>query len=239
MPNAKAHIIVVGGTSGIGLAVARAAAKAGCEVTVAGRDGARATAVATSIGPAATGVGLDLWDSGSIRAALSEGPAIDHLVITAIERSAAGVRDFDPESAARLARMKLVGYAEVVHHALPRMSHSSSVVLFGGLAKTKPYPGSLMVSAVNGGVAGLTAALAFQLAPIRVNGISPGVVPDTPAWERFVEKNGRAYLDQLTARTPARYLPTTQDIVHAVFFLLDNKAVNAIDLQVDGGIQVT
>ncbi|HWG04219.1 MAG TPA: SDR family oxidoreductase, partial [Beijerinckiaceae bacterium] len=166
------------------------------------------------------------------------GDAIDHLVVTPIHRVTTTIKDFDRVEAARLARIKLVAYAEVVNAALPRLKPTSSIVLFGGLAKANPYPGSTMVSIVNGGIVGMTRTLAVELAPIRVNGISPGLVPDSPAWELAIKRGAAAVVDAMIARTPARRLPMTEDIVHAVFFLMDNRAVNGIDLEIDGGIQL-
>jgi NAD(P)-dependent dehydrogenase (short-subunit alcohol dehydrogenase family) len=238
MPKPNDHIVIVGGTSGLGFAVAQAADALGCKVTITGRGTGRASNIAASISPRAKGHHLDLEDSGSIRAALAEGDAIDHLVISPIHRLATSVKDFNAAEAARLAHVKLVAYAEVVSASVPRLKPTSSIVLFGGLAKANPYPGSTMVSIVNGGIVGMTRTMAVELSPIRVNGISPGLVPDSPAWKRAIEQGATAIVDAMTARTPSRRLAMTEDIVHAVFFLMDNRAVNGIDLEIDGGIQL-
>ncbi len=238
MPNAKEHMVVVGGTSGIGLAVARAAHALGCQVTIAGRGAARADEIARSIGPEAIGLPIDLEDAASIRAALADGPAIDHLVLTPIHRLATSVKDFDIAEANRLAHVKLTGYVATVSTALPRMKATSGIVLFSGLSKANPYAGSTMISVVNGGIVGMTKTMAVELAPIRVNCLSPGLVADSPVWERAVKQGGSAIVDAMIARTPARRVATMEDVVHAVFFLLDNRAVNGIDLEIDGGIQL-
>jgi NAD(P)-dependent dehydrogenase (short-subunit alcohol dehydrogenase family) len=238
VPRPSDHIFIVGGASGLGLAIAQSADVLGCKVTLTARGAARAVEAARSIGPRATGLHLDLEESESIRAALADGDAIAHLVITPIHRVTTTIRNFDRVEAARLAHIKLVAYAEVVSAALPRLKPTSSIVLFGGLAKANPYPGSTMISIVNGGIVGMTRTLAVELAPIRVNGISPGLVPDSPTWERAINSGAAAVVDAMIARTPARRLPMTEDIVHAVFFLMDNRAVNGIDLEIDGGIQL-
>ena len=118
------------------------------------------------------------------------------------------------------------------------MKPTSSVVLFSGLAKANPYPGSTMISVVNGGIVGMTKTMAVELSPIRVNCISPGLVPDSPTWEKAIAAGARGVVDAMVNRTPARRLASTEDVVHAVFFLLDNKAVNGIALEIDGGIQL-
>ena len=131
--------------------------------------------------------------------------------------------------------LKLVGYTEVIHTLLPRMAPDSSVVLFGGRAKDRPYPGSITVSTINGGVVGMVNAMAVEMAPIRVNAMHPGIVGDSPFWSGKPEECSTA----TSPRTPTRRLATMEDIVDAVEFLLENRAVNATNLYVDGGWLVT
>lgn len=238
MPKANESLVVIGGSSGIGLQIAKDAHALGCKVTISGR-GARAADSAKSIGPDVTALTIDLEDSASIRGALADGPPIDHLVITPIHRLMTSVKEFNAAEAKRLAAVKLIGYVEIVQAALPRLKPTSSIVLFGGLAKANPYPGSTMVSIVNGGIVGMTRTMAVELAPIRVNSISPGLVGDSPAWERIVKQGGGSpVVDAMVAKTPTRRVATMADVAHAVFFLLDNPAVNGIDLEIDGGIQL-
>jgi NAD(P)-dependent dehydrogenase (short-subunit alcohol dehydrogenase family) len=238
MPKANEHVVVVGGTSGIGLPLARAAHALGCTLTVAGRGAERATAIARSIGPGVTGRHLDLEDAASIRAALAGGPAIDHLVLVPIYSLATSVKDFNIGEANRVAQIKLTGYIEAVSAALPRLKPSSSIVLFGGMAKVRPYPSSTMLTVVNAGIVGMTRTMALELAPIRVNSISPGLIGDSPKWDDIVKKGDNPVVKALVARTPTRRFATMADVIHAVFFLLDNPAVNGHDLEIDGGIQL-
>ena len=125
-------------------------------------------------------------------------------MVAAIERDQNSIADYDVDRATRLAMLKLVGYTEVVHALLPRMNDESSVVLFGGRAKDRPYPGSVTVSTVNGGVVGLVNALALEMAPIRVNALHPGIVGDSPFWSGKPE----GVLDGYVSRTPTRRLAT-------------------------------
>ena len=124
--------------------------------------------------------------------------------------------------------MKLVGYTETVHALLDRLSDDSSIVLFGGRAKDRPYPGSTTVTTVNGGISAMIRTLAIQLAPIRINAIHPGIVGDSPFWE------GKP-LDHVVARTPTGRLATMTEVVDATEFLLENRAMNGEELYVDGG----
>jgi NAD(P)-dependent dehydrogenase (short-subunit alcohol dehydrogenase family) len=238
MPKRNSHIFIVGGTAGLGLAIARSAASLGCRVTIAGRGQERVAEVAKSLSPNVNSVHIDLEDPASIQAAFAKGDSIDHLVITAVHEFVTSIKELDIEQAAKLVYIKLIGYAASVKHALPRLGPDSSIVLFGGLAKAKPYPGSTMVSTVNGGIIGLIKTMAVELGPVRVNGISPSLVPDSPLGQRRVAAAASSVIDVIKARTPSRRLTSTEDVVHATFFLLDNRGVNGIDLEIDGGIQL-
>ena len=225
---ADGAVVVIGGSSGLGRAVAQHYADTGREVVISSRDRQKGDSVAAEIGGRARCVVLDLSRPQEIAAALTDIGPVDHLVMAAIDRDTNTVREYDIDSAIRLATLKLVGYTEVVHSLVDRLGDESSVVLFGGLAKDRPYPGSTTVTTVNGGISSLVVALATQLAPMRINAIHPGIVGDTPFWE------GKS-LDHILARTPTKRLVQMRDIVDAVRFLLENRSVNAIDLRVDGG----
>jgi len=221
-------VLVVGGTTGIGLEIARYYADAGHRVTLTGRDADRAAAAAKEVGGEVTGLALDLTVPRDIAPALAGIGAVDGLVLAAIERDANTVADYDIDRAIRLVTLKLVGYTEVVHALRSRIAPDGAIVLFGGLAKERPYPGSTTVSTVNGGVTGLLNTLVVELAPIRVNAIHPGIVGDSPYWR---DRD----LAPVVARTPCGQLARMADIVDAVAFLLGNRAVNGVSLNVDGG----
>jgi NAD(P)-dependent dehydrogenase (short-subunit alcohol dehydrogenase family) len=222
------NVVVVGGTAGIGREIARHFAESGNRVTLTGRDVARAAAAAEEIGGGATGIALDLAEPFGIAAALAGLHAVDQLVLAAIERDVNSVTDYDIALALRLVTLKLVGYTEVVHALHSRMSPDAAIVMFGGLALHRPYPGSTTVSTVNGGVIGLMHTLIVELAPVRVNVIHPGIVGDSPYWR---DRD----LSRTVARTPCGRLAQMADIVDAVAFLLRNPAVNGVSLNVDGG----
>ena len=221
-------VLVVGGTAGIGQEIARYYADGGHRVTLTGRDADRAAAAAKEVGGDTTGLALDLAAPRNIAPALAGIGAVDGLVLAAIERDANTVADYDIDRAVRLVTLKLVGYTEVVHALRCRIAPDGAIVLFGGLAKERPYPGSTTVSTVNGGITGLLHTLVVELAPIRVNAIHPGIVGDSPYW------SGRD-LAPVIARTPCGQLARMADIVDAVAFLLGNRAVNGVSLNVDGG----
>ena len=221
--------VVVGGTAGIGLEIARYYADGGHRVTLTGRDGDRAAAAAKEVGGDTTGLALDLAAPKDIAPALAGLDAVDGVVLAAIERDVNSVTDYDIDRALRLVTLKLVGYTEVVHALRSRLAPDGAIVMFGGLAMQRPYPGSTTVSTVNGGVIGLMHAMIVELAPIRVNVIHPGIVGDSPYWR---DRD----LSPVVARTPCGRLARMADIVDAVAFLLRNPAVNGVSLNVDGGI---
>ena len=227
--------VIIGGTSGLGKQLAGVLAKRGDEVIVTGRDAARAQAAAREIGGRTRGLAVDLANPSEISGKLADVGAVKHLVIAAIERDDNSVRKFDAARAARLVTLKLVGYPEVVHTLAPRFTPDASIVLFGGLAKERPYPGSTTVTTVNGGVNNMIKTMAVELAPVRVNAVHPGIVGDSPAW------NGKPpeVLQRVVARTPLGRLVTMDEVVGSVLFLLDNRGVNGVNLYMDGGWLLT
>lgn len=226
--------IIVGGTQGLGLELAKTMLARGDHVTITGRDSKRAEEVAASLGKSARGVGVDISKPHGIKAALANVGPVRHVVLSAIQRDLNTVRDYDIDKAINLVTLKLVGYTEVVHTLLPNMTENASVVLFGGLAKEKPYPGSTTVTSINGAVSTMIRTMALELAPIRVNALHPGIIGDSPAWAGKQET-----LDRTIARTPTKKLATTKDVAGAALFLLDNQSVNGINLYVDNGWLLT
>lgn len=222
--------VIIGGTSGSGLDLARALAQRGEKVVITGRDLERTQGVAREIGERAQGLALDLTRPDEIAARLAGLGPVRRLVLAAIERDSNTVRKFDITRALHLVTLKLVGYVEVVHALAERLTPDASVLMFGGVSRDKPYPGSTTVTTVNGGVTSLVRTLMTELAPVRVNAIHPGVVVDSPAWA-----GNASMLDPMLARTPTHRLTTMQDVTHACLFLLDNPAVNGVNLPVDGG----
>jgi NAD(P)-dependent dehydrogenase (short-subunit alcohol dehydrogenase family) len=227
---AEGAVVIVGGTSGLGRRLAEKYADRGGPVVITGRDAERAQAVAGEISDGVRGVGLELKEPRNIGACLDGIGAVDRVVLAAIDRDANTVKDYDVDGAIGLATLKLVGYTEVLHCLHPAMHSESSVLLFGGLAKDRPYPGSTTVTAVNGAVTTMVRTFAVELAPVRVNALHPGIVGDSPMW-----KDAAEMLTNVKARTPTGRLITMDEVTDAAVFLLENRAVNGVNLAVDGG----
>jgi NAD(P)-dependent dehydrogenase (short-subunit alcohol dehydrogenase family) len=224
----EGSVLVVGGTAGMGLEVARHYHDAGRSVIISGRDAERAQRVAAELGTGVVGLGFDLGKPETIEGALGDVGPVSRLVLAAIARDNNPVKEYSIADGLNLTTMKLVGYTETVHTLLDRFSDETSVVLFGGRAKDRPYPGGTTVTTVNGGVSSLIRTLAVELAPVRFNAIHPGFVGDSPFWEN-------KDLSHVVARTPTGRLATMADLVDATVFLLENQAVNGVNLHVDGG----
>jgi len=231
--------LIVGGTSGTGQALARSLISRGDAVIITGRDSARAKTIAEDLQrlspvPSETlaeGLGLDLSRPQEIADRLAGVGPLDAVVLAGMTRDQNSLADYDVARAIDSATIKVVGYSAVLHALRHRLGGSRSVLLFGGIAKHAPYPGSTTVSAVNGAVVGMVATFMRELAPTRVNAIHPGLVVDSPVW-----KDNVAVHDAIRARTLSKRAATMEDIVAACLFLLDNPAVNGVNLTVDGGM---
>jgi NAD(P)-dependent dehydrogenase (short-subunit alcohol dehydrogenase family) len=223
-------VVVVGGTRAIGLELVKHYAAQGRDVVLTGQSRENVDTAVAQVDGSVRGIAFDLAQPKAIAAAVADVGRVDRLALVAIDRDQNSVADYDLDRAIRLVTLKLVGYTAVVSALRDRLSDSSSVVLFGGMAKERPYPGSTTVTTVNGGVVGLTRTLVEELRPIRVNSIHPGVVGDSPYW---AEKP--AAIEKYTSETPLGRLVRMDEIVDAVVFLLENSAINGVDLIVDGG----
>lgn len=230
-------IVIIGGTSGIGLELAKDTIARGDRVVISGRDLDRTREIAASLGEGASAVAVDLSEPTTIAVGLAEVGEVNGLVLAAIERDANTVRDYDIERAIRLVTLKLVGYTETIHALSDRLAPTvdTGIVLFGGKAKDLPYPGSTTVSTINGGVEGLIKTLTLELAPIRVNALHPGIIGNSPFWAAKPE----GVLDGYKARTPGGELATMEDVVDATQFLLRNRGISGTSIYVDRGWCVT
>ena len=228
---ASGSVVVVGGTRGLGREVAQHYADAGRDVVITGREQAACDACAAEIGGDTRALALDLAEPHAIAERLGDVGDVQYLVLAAIERDSNSVRAYDVAAALRLVTLKLVGYTEVIHALTSRLRDDSAILIFGGLARDRPYPGSTTVTTVNGGVTSLVRTLVIELAPTRVNALHPAIVGDSPQWSDMPPER----LQALVQRTPIGRLVTMVEIVSASRFLLENEAINGINLVVDGG----
>jgi len=227
-------VVVVGGTQGLGRDLARHYTESGRRVVITGRDAERAAAAAAELGGSVEGVAFDLSEPTTISPALAGLGSIDRLALAALDRDLNTVADYDIAKAMKLVTLKLVGYTEVIHALLPRLTPDASVLLYGGLAKLRPYPGSTTITTINAGVDGLVRTLAAELPPIRVNALHPGIVGDSPFWAPKTEA-----LEATKAKTPTGRLVEMRDVTDAAVFLLENPSMHGTEVRIDGGWSLT
>jgi NAD(P)-dependent dehydrogenase (short-subunit alcohol dehydrogenase family) len=229
-------VLVVGGTSGMGRATAELLAARGDNVIVAGRDAGRAAAVASQIGSEARGVAIDLTDEASIQAAAEAIGAIDHLVLSAAALTYAPFQELTVEQAQEVFDNKFWGYYRAVKVFGPSLPASGSITMFSGVAADRPGVGTVAVTAVNSALEGLTRSLAVELAPVRVNAVSPGVV-DTEGWSHLGEDR-QATFDSAGAALPVGHVGRPADVASTVVHLIDNGYTTGTIHHVDGGARL-
>jgi NAD(P)-dependent dehydrogenase (short-subunit alcohol dehydrogenase family) len=234
---AGSHVVVIGGTKGLGFEIARVAVGHGARVTLTGRDDTVAKQRAHELGERAVGAACDLTDWESIERLFDGIDVVDHLVLTALDRDFNTITDFRPDDCARTALMKTVGYATAVSKALPKFSEDASVVLFSGLSMWRPVPGSTTISMANAGIIGLVNSLALEIAPVRVNALTPGVVGGTAAVDD-ADPVRADWFEAMRQRTPAKRLPTQADIVDAALFLMSCQGINGANLVIDAAMRL-
>ena len=218
--------VIVGGTRAIGLELPATTSRLGRRHHR--RDREHRECRQGLGGGRSLGSRFDLAEPETIAPALADVGPVRRLALVAIERDQNSVADYDLAQAIRLVTLKLVGYTEVVHQLHGRLTDDASILLFGGMAK-RAYTGSTTVTTVNGGVVGLTRTLVEELKPRRVNSIHPGIVGTARTGRR------RRQPASATSETPLGRLREHVGDGNAAVFLLENTAVNGVDLIVDGG----
>jgi NAD(P)-dependent dehydrogenase (short-subunit alcohol dehydrogenase family) len=234
------HTVIVGGTAGIGLATARRLAAEGHRVTVIGRDPDRVKqAVAEIGGDQAQGRTAATTDRAALDAVFAELTPVDNLVVTAPGTGAPGtLADLDLAALDEAFHTKFTGLAHTIQAALPHLSKQGSITLVSATSAQQALPGTAGLAAVNGAVETLVPTLALELAPIRVNCVSPGVV-DTDWWDRVVPAEQRAaVLESFVAGTPVGRVGKPEDIADALSLLVRNGFITGAVIPVDGGARL-
>jgi NAD(P)-dependent dehydrogenase (short-subunit alcohol dehydrogenase family) len=225
-------VVVVGRGSGIARAVTLLARSEGARVVVAGRD--KATLASAYDDPGITAEAVDITDDESIAALADRVGSVDHVVSTASARARGKLVDLLRENLRLSFDTKVIGPTMLAKYFAPQINPDGSFVLFSGVHAFKLNVGYLGVGITNGAVDFLTRWLAVELAPIRVNAISPGVI-DTGAWDAMGEDGKRDYFKHIAAKNPAGRIGTPDDIAAAVLFAMTNTFMTGMTLRVDGG----
>ena len=230
-------VLVVGRGSGLARAIVLAALDADARVVAAGRDQA-GLAAAYAGEPGVVPEFVDLTDEASIAALGERLGAVDHVVSTASARARGRLADLDRDAVRQSFDTKVVGPLMLAKHFAPRMGPDGSFVIFSGVAATKIAVGMMAVAITNAAADTLARSLALELAPIRVNAISPGVI-DSGAWDAFGPQGKADYFADISARNPAGRIGTPEDIAAAVMFALTSTFLTGQTLHIDGGEPLT
>jgi NAD(P)-dependent dehydrogenase (short-subunit alcohol dehydrogenase family) len=229
---ADKKVLVVGGSSGIGLAIARAAATAGATVTIAARSETRLAAALATLGHGVIGRRLDAGDDASVDAFFAESGDWDHVVATAGKGGRGRLPEIAMPDALTAMNDKFWPYYRVARAA--RIAPAGSLTFVSGTIGSKPAPGAALVSAINAAIEGLARGLALDLSPVRVNTVSPGII-DTPLWDRLSESERKALFDRAAASLPARRIGQPEDVAQAVLFLMTNPFATGSVVHLEGG----
>jgi NAD(P)-dependent dehydrogenase (short-subunit alcohol dehydrogenase family) len=204
-------------------------------VVLIGRSLDMLKAAQEELGPAAYIVPLDVTDEDAVRAAFADIECVDHLVTGAAGTLRGRLVDLDTRRARQLFEVKFWGQHHCVKHAAPRMAPHGSIVLFSGWISRKPAVEMSTLAAIDGAVEALARTMALELAPVRVNAITPGQI-DTPLWRsRLSETEARAHFDRVAKNHPVGRVGTADDVAQAVLFLMTNGFMSGAVLDIDGG----
>jgi NAD(P)-dependent dehydrogenase (short-subunit alcohol dehydrogenase family) len=221
-------MVVVGGRSGIGARIATDAAAAGARVVVAGRNPENL--------PAGKGIEtaeVDLGDEGSIAALAERVGTVDYLVSVANAGANGPVTGLERGAVVRAFDAKVIGAILLAKHFAPRFAENGAMLLFSGIVGWRPSAGKTVTAATNGAVSFLASALAVELAPIRVNAVSPGII-DSGAWDSLGEGKQKLF-ENTAAKVPARRVGELADVSSAALLALTNPFITGETLHVDGG----
>jgi NAD(P)-dependent dehydrogenase (short-subunit alcohol dehydrogenase family) len=229
------RVVVIGGTSGIGLATAERQQREGREVIVTGRDKSRLEAALERLGTGARGASVDAADEAAIQAFFVETGPVDHVVVAVTGATAAGpFRDLSIADLRTAAEGKLVAQTIAAQAALKVLRPGGSLTFITAGSSGAARPGTAGLAAVNAAVEAMVPVLAVELAPIRVNAVSPGII-DTPWWDWMDAESRRQAFDAFAKDAPVGRVGLPEDIADSIAYLIDGTFTTGVVLPVDGG----
>jgi NAD(P)-dependent dehydrogenase (short-subunit alcohol dehydrogenase family) len=234
----RQRTVIVGGTSGIGLATAEKLLDSGHEVTIAGRSAERLERAAKRLNGRARAVAKDAADPASAKGAFAAIGVFDHLVLALGGNIGAGpFATIDLADARRPFEDKVFAHFATAQAALPFLAKDGSLTFVSAVSGQAAMPGTAALGAANAAIAALAPILAAELKPLRVNAVSPGVI-DTPWWS-FVPDDAKAALfADYAAKTPVGRVGTAEDIADLTAFLIGNRFMTGATVICDGGVRL-
>ncbi|WP_158816563.1 SDR family oxidoreductase [Methylocapsa sp. S129] len=238
MTNAIEHVVIIGGTSGIGLAAAKRLAGEGMKVTIAGRDRDRLAAASAALAGKADARALDASDAAQVREFFGTLGAFDHLVLAlGSSRGTGAFATLDLTDVRRGFEEKVWPHLSCAQAALPTIRKDGSITFISAVSAEMAAPGTAGIAAANGALAIVTPILAAELRPLRVNAVSPGVV-DTPWWDFLAADRRQAAFAAYAGMSPVGRVGTPDDIAKAIAFLIADSFVTGHVLTCDGGLRL-
>jgi NAD(P)-dependent dehydrogenase (short-subunit alcohol dehydrogenase family) len=228
------RVVIIGGSSGIGLATAKAVAEEGAQIIIASRDESKLLAAKKQIKGDVSTKNLDVRSEEQIRRFFSDIDPFDHLITPGSFTSPGSCLEMDIREAKDSFESKFWGQYLAVKYGVPHMSKDGSIVLFSGVLSQRPTSNTAIMASINSAVEGLGRALAVELAPIRVNVISPGYV-DTPRFSHMKEKDREMLFNHLGKQLPVGRIGRPEEIAQTVLYLLTNGYTTASTIYIDGG----
>ena len=229
---AGTRVLVLGGSSGIGLATGKAAAAAGAKVTLASRSNDRVNAAAMDVGKGAVGVSIDTTNDTALEAFFSKQPEWDHIVVSVAAGRSAGLQDLSLQDA--YGNMNAKFWTAYKTARFTRIAPEGSLTLVSGFLSQRPNKDALLQGCINAALESLGRGLALALSPVRVNTVSPGLI-DTPIRAAMPADKKKAMLDHAAATLPARRVGQAEDVADAILMLMTNPFTTGSTLFIDGG----
>jgi len=229
------RVVVMGGSSGIGLAVAQQAASQGAKVVIVSSNAERVQKAVECIGGDAQGQAVDVSDEGAVATFFANLGSFDHLVFTAGD--SLHLRDLamtDLQQARRAFELRYWAALAAVKYGSPHIRKEGSIVLTTGIAGQRPRKGWVIAASVCGTIEAMTRALAVELAPIRVNAVSPGVVR-TNLWQTMSASERERLYGSVGSSLPVRRVGEASDLAQAYMFLMQEGFATGQTIIVDGG----
>jgi NAD(P)-dependent dehydrogenase (short-subunit alcohol dehydrogenase family) len=231
------HVVVLGGSSGIGYATAQACIEAGARVTVGSRDPARVAAAARTLGEGAAGREVDATDRGALDNFFRSLGGLDHLVLSITSGGGAGLfRDLEPEALRKALDGKLWAKVNAIQAALPHLARDGSITVITAVSARFAQPATAGLAASNGALNAMVPTLAVELAPIRVNAVCPGIV-STTIFERWPEALRQRFTERASA-TPAGRAGRAEEVARVILLLVQNDYMTGTLIDVDGGLHL-
>ena len=229
------RVVIIGGSSGIGLAVAEEAASQGADVVIVSSKAERVQEAIQSIGGNVRGEAVDVFDEKSVESFFTNIDAFDHLVFTAGDSlHLHELADTDLMQARHAFELRYWAALAAVKYGSPHIRKDGSIVLTTGVAGRRPHKGWAVAASVCGTIEALTRALAVELAPIRVNAVSPGVVR-TNLWQNMSADEREQLFESVGKRLPVGRVGEAHDLAQAYLFLMQEGFSTGQTVVVDGG----